>query len=275
MTIDKDLAREKFLKENPKYVVEEKVKKQTVAELRIQRRLERQIEREEKMRNLILSKQEMKEESELKKQEMRRKKLIQIMEYKEQGLNLRQIGEKLGVTRQRIDQIVHTQIPEAQRFLFQKKKTEIVKNNCKTCGKEMTYSSAYAGGKGRNYCSQKCRSVGMTKYKTPEERRVGLALYRKKRYAGSEEVRKRLRASVKKWLKKALKDPVYKAHHKKLQYEAVRRFHVKHKEEIRKKQREDYHKRREYYSQIQKKYRKLRKARKEAKNKGSSLSPTS
>lgn len=127
------------------------------------------------------------------------KRYEEIINLRKEGLTQEQIGEKLHITRQRIQQIsrkIYSEKPEL-KGLFGYKKTELASVFCKKCRNEFQIKS-WSIGKIRT-CPE-CRAQKILK--TPEERKQERSAYQKNRYNTDPVFRRMYQRRLQKWRKK-------------------------------------------------------------------------
>jgi len=148
--------------------------------------------------------------------------LNQVWQWKQEGWTFSRIGEKVGLTRQRVHQILEKEERrrgEKYKRVF-KTKVDVI---CTTCQKSFKRLQGYV--KQRNFCSLRCWGIARREYFKADGRSMIERERLRFRYHNDPEYRKRIRAKTAVWNQKRMADPEYRE--RKRQY--ARDYYQKHR----------------------------------------------
>ncbi len=139
----------------------------------------------------------------LAKAAAKEKRIAQLFEWRREGLSLTQIAPKLGITKERVRQLVAEYLPPELQTQHAKK----VQRTCPKCGTSFEVIET----EGKKYCSRVCHIAAITKYTTPEEAKEGQRKRNNWRYHNDPKRRAQQIAANKQWHDKAKHNPEFQA----------------------------------------------------------------
>lgn len=160
-------------------------------------------------------------------------RIMKILRLKAQGMNPTQIAEKVGVSRQRVHQIVNTLSPEQQaQFRSNSRKRKPRTPEVRVCANENCSNTfdTFTNAK-RKFCSHTC-CTRPSKYASKDEQRLIMNARKLNLYHNDYIFRKVHKAAVKRYYESVKADPIKWAEWKRKQnvyvkaYQARKRLHA-------------------------------------------------
>jgi hypothetical protein len=162
-------------------------------------------------------------------------RLMRIFQLKRDRWSLERIGKELGITRERVRQILAKHMDKHEYLTLRGHVVlpiKMVKVNCIWCGAEVEVTEkSFNNRKFRFYTCSACRIHNSLPY---EERRKRINDRSRQRYALNLNSRKERAAMyAKRWKAKVMADPVKKAHFMELQAKNTKAWHMRNPERTR------------------------------------------